>query len=73
MIVKIRYIGSTSPGDGLTNNAVYVVVGWNTGSGVKPIILNDNNIIYASGIDISDDTKWELVSITSTGEVQIFP
>ena len=56
--VRLRWLGATSGGAGLTNNSVYSVVGW--GGDDKPIVINNNNALYVG--DTLSGGDWQLVS-----------
>ena len=69
MIIKAKWLGTPPPYANMTNGKVYTL--WGTVAGGS-LTVDDNGAIFAApGLDAA--AFWQLMSITDTGPVQIYP
>jgi len=81
METRIKYLTNTGNGageSGLTVGKEYVVLGFTTGDAQHPraIIIDDNGALYHTQTNVGNlgsNCAWELTSVTSVGQVSIFP
>lgn len=70
MITTMKCLNSSGESN-LTTNQDYIVLGFlSAGTGV---IIDDNGDTYLNSNDFRDGSKWQLLSVTDIGSVQLFP
>ena len=73
MIIKVKYIGTGEGGSApLTQNNIYTVIALpNAGSTFT--VLDDNGALYQTGTIFGSVANWQLVSIETVGNINIYP